>query len=232
MSRQIYISGKFVPQEDAKISVFDHGLLVWRRRLRRPPRYRGKVFRLEKHVKRLYESAKAIWLEIPMSPEQMSERGERSRPRQQDRRRLHPPRRHARCRHARPRSQPVQQPASHHHRRCDFTLSAGALRERPGDRHGQRAAESPGRAQPADQVAQLPQQHPGQDRRPAGRLHRSLDAQSQGRSGRVHRRQHLYRAQRRAVDAAARSRNPGRHHARRRDRSRPRGRHSKCANGR
>ena len=60
-------------------------------------------------------------------------------------------------------------------------------------------AQSSGGAQPADQVAQLPQQHPGQDRRPAGRLHRSPDAQPQGRSGRVHGRQHLPRARRRAA---------------------------------
>jgi branched-chain amino acid aminotransferase len=33
--------------------------------------YRGKVFRLEQHIRRLYESAKAIWLEIPMSPDEM-----------------------------------------------------------------------------------------------------------------------------------------------------------------
>ena len=108
-------------------------------------------------------------------------------------------RRHARRRHARPRPQPLQQPAGHHHRRRDRALSAGAVREGPGDRHRQRAAEPPGGAQPADQVAQLPQQHPRQDRRPAGRLHRSPDAQPQGRSGRVHGRQHLPRARRRAA---------------------------------
>ena len=63
----------------------------------------------------------------------------------------------------------------------------------------ERAAQSSGGAQPADQVAQLPQQHPGQDRRPAGRLHRSPDAQPQGRSRRVHGRQHLPGPQRRAA---------------------------------
>jgi branched-chain amino acid aminotransferase len=71
MSRQIYISGKFVPQEDAKISVFDHGLLYGDGVFEGIRSYGGKVFRLREHIARLYESAKAIWLEIPMSQEAM-----------------------------------------------------------------------------------------------------------------------------------------------------------------
>lgn len=71
MSRQIYISGKFVSQDDAKISVFDHGLLYGDGVFEGLRSYRGKVFRLEEHVRRLYESAKAIWLEIPMSQDEM-----------------------------------------------------------------------------------------------------------------------------------------------------------------
>jgi branched-chain amino acid aminotransferase len=71
MSRQIYISGKFFPQEDAKISVFDHGLLYGDGVFEGLRSYRGKVFRLDAHIRRLYESAKAIWLEIPMSPDEM-----------------------------------------------------------------------------------------------------------------------------------------------------------------
>src|SRR5918992_2859614 len=71
MSRQIYISGKFVPQEDAKISVFDHGLLYGDGVFEGLRSYGGKVFRLREHIIRLYESAKAIWLEIPMSQDAM-----------------------------------------------------------------------------------------------------------------------------------------------------------------
>jgi branched-chain amino acid aminotransferase len=71
MSRQIYINGKFFPQEDAKISVFDHGLLYGDGVFEGLRSYRGKVFRLQEHIRRLYESAKAIWLEIPMSPDEM-----------------------------------------------------------------------------------------------------------------------------------------------------------------
>ena len=71
MSRQVYIAGKFVPQEDAKISVFDHGLLYGDGVFEGLRAYGGRVFRLEQHIERLYESAKAIWLEIPMSQEEM-----------------------------------------------------------------------------------------------------------------------------------------------------------------
>jgi branched-chain amino acid aminotransferase len=71
MSRQIYISGKYVPQEDAKVSVFDHGLLYGDGIFEGIRVYGGKVFRLREHIRRLYESAKAIWLEIPMSQDQM-----------------------------------------------------------------------------------------------------------------------------------------------------------------
>ncbi len=71
MSRQIYISGEFVPQADARISVFDHGFLYGDGVFEGLRSYRGKVFRLHEHVVRLYESAKAIWLQIPMSQEDM-----------------------------------------------------------------------------------------------------------------------------------------------------------------
>jgi branched-chain amino acid aminotransferase len=71
MSRQVYISGKFVPQEEAKISVFDHGLLYGDGIFEGIRSYGGKVFRLRQHIERLYESAKAIWLEIPMSQDAM-----------------------------------------------------------------------------------------------------------------------------------------------------------------
>ena len=71
MSRQVYINGKLVPQEQATVSVFDHGLLYGDGVFEGLRAYGGKVFRLEEHVRRLYESAKAICLEIPMSEEEM-----------------------------------------------------------------------------------------------------------------------------------------------------------------
>ena len=71
MSRQVYINGKLVPQAEATVSVFDHGLLYGDGVFEGLRSYGGKVFRLEAHVRRLYESAQAIWLTIPMSQAEM-----------------------------------------------------------------------------------------------------------------------------------------------------------------
>jgi len=71
MSRQVYINGKLVPQAEATVSVFDHGLLYGDGVFEGLRSYGGKVFRLEQHVRRLYESAQAIWLTIPMSQAEM-----------------------------------------------------------------------------------------------------------------------------------------------------------------
>jgi branched-chain amino acid aminotransferase len=73
MSLKIYISGKLVPKEDAKISVYDHGLLYGDGVFEGLRAYGGKVFRLKEHVERLYDSAKAIWLTIPMSQKEMGD---------------------------------------------------------------------------------------------------------------------------------------------------------------
>jgi branched-chain amino acid aminotransferase len=67
MSLKIYIAGKLYDKEDAKISVYDHGLLYGDGVFEGMRSYGGKVFRLEQHLERLWNSAKAIWLEIPMS---------------------------------------------------------------------------------------------------------------------------------------------------------------------
>jgi branched-chain amino acid aminotransferase len=72
MSRQVYISGKLVPAEQATVSVFDHGLLYGDGVFEGLRSYQGKVFRLEQHVERLYESARAIRLDIPLSREEMA----------------------------------------------------------------------------------------------------------------------------------------------------------------
>jgi len=73
MSRLIYITGEFFPQEEAKISVFDHGLLYGDGVFEGLRSYGGKVFRLEQHVRRLYESARAICLQIPLSDAEMEQ---------------------------------------------------------------------------------------------------------------------------------------------------------------
>jgi branched-chain amino acid aminotransferase len=72
MSRKVYIAGKLVPQEDAKVSVFDHGLLYGDGVFEGIRVYGGKVFLLGEHVERLYESARAIRLAIPLSPPEMN----------------------------------------------------------------------------------------------------------------------------------------------------------------
>jgi branched-chain amino acid aminotransferase len=64
---QVYINGKLCDQENAKISVFDHGLLYGDGVFEGMRSYAGKVFRLEQHLERLWNSARAIWLEIPIS---------------------------------------------------------------------------------------------------------------------------------------------------------------------
>ena len=69
MSLKIWISGQLYDKENAKISVYDHGLLYGDGVFEGMRSYSGKVFRLEEHLDRLWKSAKAIWLEMPMTRE-------------------------------------------------------------------------------------------------------------------------------------------------------------------
>jgi branched-chain amino acid aminotransferase len=68
---KIYIDGKYYGKEEAKISVFDHGLLYGDGIFEGIRIYGGRVFKLNEHLKRLYESAQAILLDIPVPMEQM-----------------------------------------------------------------------------------------------------------------------------------------------------------------
>jgi branched-chain amino acid aminotransferase len=70
---RVYINGKLFDKSEAKISVYDHGLLYGDGVFEGIRVYSGKVFRLREHVERLYESARHIRLEIPLSREQMTE---------------------------------------------------------------------------------------------------------------------------------------------------------------
>jgi len=72
MPLKIYIDGKLYDKEDAKISVYDHGFLYGDGVFEGIRSYGGKVFRLAEHLDRLWDSAKAIWLEIPISKQQMA----------------------------------------------------------------------------------------------------------------------------------------------------------------
>src|SRR5437667_12732191 len=70
---KIYIDGKFCSEVDAKVSVFDHGLLYGDGIFEGIRFYNGRVFRLEEHLERLWDSARSICLEIPMSMNEMTE---------------------------------------------------------------------------------------------------------------------------------------------------------------
>jgi len=69
----IYLDGKLVPKEEAKVSVFDHGFLYGDGVFEGIRVYDGNVFRLDEHIERLYESAKTINLEIPLTPGEMTQ---------------------------------------------------------------------------------------------------------------------------------------------------------------
>ncbi|HON35638.1 MAG TPA: branched-chain-amino-acid transaminase [Methanothrix sp.] len=68
----IYLDGEFVPAERAAVSVFDHGFLYGDGVFEGIRAYEGRVFRLEDHVRRLFDSAQAIMLSIPLSQEEMA----------------------------------------------------------------------------------------------------------------------------------------------------------------
>jgi branched-chain amino acid aminotransferase len=70
---QVWINGKLYDKSDAKISVFDHGLLYGDGVFEGIRIYGGKVFRLREHIDRLYESARHIFLEIPFGGERMTQ---------------------------------------------------------------------------------------------------------------------------------------------------------------
>ena len=73
MGLKIYINGQIVPQEDAKISVFDHGLLYGDGVFEGIRAYNGKIFTLDEHLDRIYDSATAISLKIPITKAEMAE---------------------------------------------------------------------------------------------------------------------------------------------------------------
>jgi len=72
MSLKVYINGRLYDKQDAKISVYDHGFLYGDGVFEGIRSYGGKVFRLAEHLDRLCDSAKAIWLEIPLSKQEMA----------------------------------------------------------------------------------------------------------------------------------------------------------------
>ncbi|MBK8856756.1 MAG: branched-chain-amino-acid transaminase [Opitutaceae bacterium] len=70
---KIYLDGKYVDEADAKVSVFDHGLLYGDGVFEGIRLYNGNIFRLEEHLERLEYSAKAIMLQMPLNRKELSE---------------------------------------------------------------------------------------------------------------------------------------------------------------
>jgi branched-chain amino acid aminotransferase len=71
MDGLVYVGGAFRPAADAAISVFDHGLLYGDGIFEGIRAYNGRIFKLERHIERLFDSAKAIRLDIPHTPSEM-----------------------------------------------------------------------------------------------------------------------------------------------------------------
>lgn len=72
MSQQIWFNGKLIPAHDARVSVYDHGLLYGDGVFEGIRSYHGRVFKLATHLRRLMDSAKAIRLSIPYSLEELA----------------------------------------------------------------------------------------------------------------------------------------------------------------
>ncbi len=68
----IWLDGKWYDRDTAMVSVYDHGLLYGDGVFEGIRIYGGKIFRLREHLERLYDSAKAIWLTVPMPIEEMA----------------------------------------------------------------------------------------------------------------------------------------------------------------
>lgn len=68
----VYIDGKYYPKSEAKVSVYDHGFLYGDGVFEGIRAYNGRIFKCTEHINRLYNAAKAIDLEIPLSKQEMT----------------------------------------------------------------------------------------------------------------------------------------------------------------
>src|SRR5256712_12391242 len=73
LENAVYLDGRFLPESEGKVSVFDHGLLYGDGVFEGIRAYNKRVFKLERHVERVYQSAKAIVLKIPHTPEEFTD---------------------------------------------------------------------------------------------------------------------------------------------------------------
>src|SRR3989338_142779 len=73
MELEVYIDGKWYPKSEARISVFDHGLLYGEGAFEGIRSYNGLVFKLKEHLDRLFETAHTILLKIPLDRKELTE---------------------------------------------------------------------------------------------------------------------------------------------------------------
>ena len=73
MARTIYVSGRFCGDEDATVNVLDHGLLYGDGIFEGIRAYNGRVFKLDRHIDRLFDSAKALRLDLPLSRQEIAD---------------------------------------------------------------------------------------------------------------------------------------------------------------
>jgi len=78
MALKVWLDDKLVDEADAKITVFDHGLLYGDGVFEGIRVYNSKIFELEAHIRRLYESAKVIRLDVPMSKDKLIRAAEKT----------------------------------------------------------------------------------------------------------------------------------------------------------
>jgi len=73
MGRKVWLDGKLVDPADAKVSVFDHGLLYGDGVFEGIRAYGSRIFRLEAHIRRLFDSARGIRLTVPLAPDALAD---------------------------------------------------------------------------------------------------------------------------------------------------------------
>ena len=72
MDKWVFLNGEFVPAEKACVSIYDHGFLYGDGAFEGIRSYHGKAFKLREHVDRLYNSLKALWINLPYGQEQFA----------------------------------------------------------------------------------------------------------------------------------------------------------------
>jgi len=72
MDKWVFLNGEYVPCEQAHVHIYDHGFLYGDGAFEGIRSYNGRAFKLKEHIERLYNSLKALWIELPYGPEQFA----------------------------------------------------------------------------------------------------------------------------------------------------------------